>query len=96
MKNSNDLLDYEASDVQKNSIKTDQEGLLVRNNDEIKFEDSNKDNDIKAILAIEINVNNFILKLHSNNKRFLNEVTFFVIKYMKPYTEDNQSLVIRK
>ena len=95
MKNSNDLLDYEASDVQKNTIKTNNEGMLVRQNDEIKFE-SNKETDLKAILGIEINLNNFILKLHSISKRFLNEVTFFVIKFMKPYTEENQALVITK
>lgn len=93
MKNSNDLLDYEANDVQRNEITTKQEGYLTRETDDIRFTQQLVKKDEKALLGIEIYYNNFTLKFPTENKKFLNETPYFVIKYMSPIVEENTSLV---
>jgi hypothetical protein len=84
-KDSNELFDYECSDLIKLRLKTCFEGFLIRSNDEIKYINSQqsfiKNNRTKLLVELECSKNHFYVKKPTFEEN--TETPWLVCKFLK-------------
>ena len=65
-KDSNELFDYECSDLIKLRLKTNNDGSIIRSNDEIKYinpqQSYSKNNKTKILVGLECNTTQFFVR----------------------------------
>ncbi len=89
-KDSNELFDYECSDLIKLRLKTCFEGCLIRTNDEIKYINSQqsfiKNSRTRLLVGLECNKNHFYVKKPTPEEN--SETPWIVCKFLKNNLEN--------
>ncbi len=85
IKDSNDLLDYEANDVQEDEIICNSDSFLVRKNYQIESVSKILEDSPKALFGIEVKKNSIykIIFGKENNEVFTQDSAYFVTRFMK-------------